>query len=76
MPVEPTRLTIWTIYRGPAYPMRCTAVEFVIGPGTSTETGRKMVGPLDALRQELERIGGVPLARSPEDDETIVESWI
>lgn len=72
------RMTTWTIYDHPSdYPEHFVAREFLIVPGGARPTPSVMVSTdLEWLRTTLlVDFGMVSLARSPEDDPTIVETW-
>ena len=65
---------LWTVYDKPKdFPGLYVARKFTLaGPTPTTMTSED----LDALRNALARMGLVPMARSPEDDPVIIESWI
>lgn len=65
---------LWTIYDKPTdYPGLYVARKFTLaGPTATTMTSED----LDALRNALARMGLARIARSPEDDPVIIETWI
>ena len=72
-------LRLWTVYKSPSdYPGSYAARLFEIdGDGPPRPTGSIVVSKsLEHLRDELIEMGLVSLARSPEDDPTIVEVWL
>jgi hypothetical protein len=72
-------LSIWTVYDHPTdYPDSYVARRFAISKdGPPAPTREAIVSPtLMPLREVLVSKGLTPIARSPEDDPKIVESWI
>jgi hypothetical protein len=67
-------LDIWTVYDHPLdFPDCFIARKFVLDQPTE----EIMTAPtLDELRDRLAEMGLVALARSPEDDAKIVETWV
>lgn len=66
--------SLWTVYDKPKdFPGLYVARKFTLaGPTPSVMSSED----LDALRDALARMGLTPMARSPEDDPVIIESWI
>jgi len=71
-------LDIWTVYDHPSdMPDKFVARRFVVDATGPRATKDVLASPdLAALREGLEMLGLTPLARSPEDDPKIVESWL
>lgn len=72
-------LYMWTIYDHPSdYPNCFVARQWKISAGETTQTGSFVVAPtLDMLRHcMLADLHLACIARSPEDDPKIVESWL
>lgn len=71
-------LTIWTVFDHPADdPEVFVARAFKIAGPAPQPTQRVLrAHTLDEIRRELAGMGLVALQRSPEDDPTIVESWL
>ena len=75
-------LSLWTVYERPRdYPDEFVARRFTVGP----HLGGTCAGPTDdvlraahlaALRAQLLARGLVCIARHPEDDPCIVETWL
>jgi hypothetical protein len=77
MTAEP--LVMWTVYNRPKdYPDRCVARAWlVIDAPEPVATGSVIIGAtLAGVREQLARDGLVCLARRPEDDPAIVETWL
>jgi hypothetical protein len=73
-----TYLVMWTVY-GPIdpYPLNCHARELLVTAEGPRFTGQEAVGPLDALRWYLsEELGLSCLGREPQDDPTVIETWV
>jgi hypothetical protein len=72
-------LTVWTVYDHPSdYPNHWVARRWVVdeaGP-TTYRSDVFVRDDLNELRDQLSRMGLFPLGRSPEDDPTIVETWL
>jgi hypothetical protein len=73
-----TYLTMWTVYGHiDAYPLNCQARELLVTAEGPRFTGQHAVGPLDALRWYLsEELGLSCLGREPQDDPTVIETWV
>lgn len=66
-------MNTWIIYDHPRdFPDDFVARRF----GTGIPTDDVIVGPLEALREHLENLGLVRIARHPTDDAVIVETWL
>ncbi len=72
-------LRMWTVYQPglPPYPLNYQAWEVEVTEAGAARTGEHMLAPgLDLIRGEMERRGLSCIARSDDDDPTIVESWL
>lgn len=72
-------MTMWVIYDHPKdFPHKYVARKWLIGPGEMTPTGNIMLtNDLETLRESLSvGLGRTCIARSPEDDGKIVETWV
>lgn len=73
-----SEMYLWTIYDHPIdIPDSYVARKFVVAVGGHYATDDFIaLDALDALRDLMERRGLTPIARSPEDDAKIIETWI
>lgn len=71
-------LVMWVVYDHPKdYPENFVARKFLIGHGEARASAEALVFvDLVPLRWVLQRAGLCCLARNPQDDPVIVESWI
>lgn len=73
-------MSTWTIYDHPLdYPHHYVAREFIISPDGQVRASESIMiaDDLELLRERLLiDFGKVALARSPEDDPVIVETWV
>lgn len=71
-------LPMWTIYDHPLdYPDHFVARMYLIRRGQVLPTNLvKIAKDVDGLRGSLEAGGLTPLARQPDDDPAIVETWV
>jgi hypothetical protein len=70
-------LTMWVVYQPATVPGGHQAREWVVTGHGSRLTGHYMVGPLDLVQGYLaDRLGLTRLDRHPDDDSTIVETWL
>lgn len=71
-------LTLWTVYDHPLdYPDHYVVRPFMVVDGTVTPGDSSyLYRDLDLAREWLHRMGLFRLERSPEDDPTIVETWV
>lgn len=70
-------LSVWTVYEKPTdFPTMFVARRWeVIGPAAVATSEALFAYDLERLREQLPP-GLVMLARHPEDDSTIVETWL
>lgn len=78
LPPNEEPLLMWTIYDHPKdFPKSFVARPFSISCGGPPRPMQFHVeGTLEQLRQSFEAIGLTCLARSPDDDPVIVETWL
>lgn len=71
-------LEIWTVYDRPRdWPHTVVARKFLVGADGAVPTTQIVVGPdLEAVREQLREYGLTCLARNPDDDPKIVETWL
>lgn len=71
-------LVMWTVYDHPTdFPNNYVARKFMVTKGRAIATEEIILCPdLEALREQLEQLGLVPLKRDPHDDAKIVETWL
>lgn len=72
-------LSMWTVYDRPTdYPNNFVAREWHIVAGDTPPIARGVLlfNTLEELRADMEGRGLVALARFPDDDPKIVESWL
>ena len=74
----PDKLAMWTVYDHPNdYPHCYVARRYEIDSKGARPTVDIMISPnIDALRTALSARGLIPIARNPEDDPKIVETWL
>jgi hypothetical protein len=74
----PDALSIWVIYDHPTdFPDHFVARRHIAyGPGAGPTDDIVIHGKLAAVRKEMERRFLTCLARHPEDDPKIVETWL
>jgi len=72
-------LRLWTIYKHPKdFPDSYVARQFEVTPDQGARPTASIViaSSLEFLREQMMDMGLVKLARSPEDDPVIVETWL
>lgn len=70
-------LPMWTVYDHPAdFPDTFVARKWLVGAKGPRPTPDGVTGELENIRAFLHDLGLVCLARSDEDDSTIVETWL
>jgi len=74
MRVRDYQLQTWTVYRRPRDLTKKYAARLFIG---EQPTDKLIVNDdIDVIREELEHMGLIPIARDLNDDPVIVETWI
>ena len=68
---------MWTVYLPEPGQYSHQALECRVSAGGPVLTGQRAIGPLEVVRGYLaEHLGLTRIDRSPEDDPSIVETWL